>query len=86
MSEHDSGTSIVAFLLGGILGGLAGLLLAPRSGDETRRQLMDWLEQNRERTRELIDREREVIHDKKEQIAAALDAGKKAYREAEHRS
>lgn len=76
----NSGDSLVAFLLGGAVGAVAGLLLAPRSGAETREQLADWLEQNREKTRDILEHGRETLGEKKGQVSAAWEAGKKAYR------
>ncbi|MBI4349676.1 MAG: YtxH domain-containing protein [Elusimicrobia bacterium] len=77
----NSGDSLVAFLLGGVAGAVAGLLLAPRSGAETREQLADWLEANREKTKEFLEHGRETLHEKSGKVAAAWEAGKKAYRE-----
>ena len=82
MSEHNPTDVIIAFLLGGVVGAAAGLLLAPRSGSETREKLADWLEENRDKTRDLLERGRDVVGQKKEQINAAFEAGKKAYRES----
>lgn len=78
----NSGDSVLAFLVGGALGVAAGLLLAPRSGAETRERLADWLEENREKTREFIEHSREAISEKKDKVSAAWDAGKKAFRES----
>lgn len=82
MAENNSGEGVLAFLIGGALGVAAGLLLAPRSGAETRERLADWLEENREKTNEALEHAREAVGEKKEKIAAAWEAGKKAYRES----
>lgn len=79
MAQDNSGESILAFLLGGIVGGVLGVLLAPQRGEETRNQLLDWLERNREKAKHFIDEEREVLAGKSHQVQAAWDAGKKAY-------
>lgn len=77
----NSGDGILAFLLGGVVGGALGVLLAPCAGEETRKRIGDWLEESRERTRQFLDEERDVISQKKDQIGAAWEAGKKAYEE-----
>ncbi|MBI4422458.1 MAG: YtxH domain-containing protein [Elusimicrobia bacterium] len=83
MAESNSGeSSILALLVGGALGVAAGLLLAPRSGRETRERLADWLEDNREKTRDLLERGREAVSEKKDKVSAAWEAGKKAFRES----
>lgn len=81
MSENRSSDAFLAFLLGGAVGGALALLLAPCEGSETRRRVMDWLESNKDKARELLDREREKLHNKGARISAAADAARKAYRE-----
>jgi gas vesicle protein len=81
MAENNSGDNIVSFLLGGVVGAAVALLLAPCSGEETRRRLGSWLEENRDKTKEFLEKERETILSKKSQVQAAWEAGKKAYRE-----
>ena len=81
MADNNGGESILAFLVGGLIGGALGVLLAPRRGSETRELLTDWLEEKREKTKEFVREERDTLSHKKEQIEAAWEAGKKAYRE-----
>ncbi|MEK7746206.1 MAG: YtxH domain-containing protein [Elusimicrobiota bacterium] len=80
MSENNSGEGVLAFLLGGVVGAAVGLLLAPCSGDETRHKIGDWFDENRDRARRLLEKEREFLHSKKEQVGAASEAGKQAYK------
>jgi len=80
--ERNSTDSLLAFLLGAAAGALAGILMAPRSGAETREQLADWLKEGREKTRDFIDKEKDTLRHKKEQISSAIEAAQKAYREA----
>ena len=80
MAQENSGEGVVAFLLGGLIGGALGLLLAPRKGEETRKALLDWVEENRERTERFLDEERHVIEEGKEKLSAAWKAGKKAFK------
>lgn len=42
--RDDKGAILTAFILGGIAGAVAGLLLAPKSGKETREDLCDWMD------------------------------------------
>lgn len=81
------------FLLGLGVGVAAGILLAPKSGRETRDLLRskadegkDYLrrrsEEVKESAEELLERGRAALARQKEQLAAAVDAGKQAYREA----
>jgi gas vesicle protein len=42
MSEHDDfGTFLIGFIVGGVAGAVAALLLAPQSGEETRALIKD---------------------------------------------
>ncbi len=92
MSEHD-GSSFLWFLAGVGLGGLIGVLYAPRSGSETREELRARAEQGseyvRNRAREAreqaagwVDKGRDVVNQQKDQFRAAYEAGRQAYQEA----
>ncbi len=80
------------FFLGLGIGVAAGVLFAPKSGPETREFLKSKADEGSEYLRrrgenlkesaaDLVDRSKDAVHRQKEQIAAAVDAGKKAYQE-----
>jgi gas vesicle protein len=84
--------SLLSFFMGLGVGTVVGLLVAPRSGTETRGLIVDKADEGREliRTRslelrdeagELVERGREVLSRQRENLAEALDAGRQAYRE-----
>jgi gas vesicle protein len=92
MSDRDS-NSFVWFLAGLGLGALAGVLYAPRSGDETREVLRAKAEEGRDYVRnrardakdqasQWADRGRDVVNQQKDQFRAAYEAGRQAYQEA----
>jgi gas vesicle protein len=92
MSDND-GSSFVWFLAGLGLGGLVGILYAPRAGSETREDIKARAEQGREyvrtRAREAreqasgwVDKGRDVVSQQKDQFKAAYEAGRHAYQEA----
>ncbi|MGA8272429.1 MAG: YtxH domain-containing protein [Candidatus Sulfotelmatobacter sp.] len=92
MSDRD-GSSFVWFLAGLGLGGLIGVLYAPRAGKETREELLARAEQGsdyvRNRAREAreqasgwVDKGRDVVNQQKDQFRAAYEAGRQAYTEA----
>lgn len=83
MAEGNSGESVLAFLLGGVIGGILGILLAPRKGEETRELLADWLEENRDKTKRFLKKENDFIAEKKKRVTAAWEAGKKVFTEGE---
>ena len=80
------------FVLGGLIGAAVALLLAPRSGEETRRFIAKKTREGAEfiasRTQtvaekagDIIDRGKEALQQQRDQLTAALEAGKQAYRE-----
>src|SRR3984957_16580931 len=92
MSDRD-GSSLIWFLAGLGLGAAAGILYAPRSGNETREALRSRAEEGREYVRnrareareqaaEWADRGRDVLNQQKEQFRSAYEAGRQAYHEA----
>ncbi|HVO82023.1 MAG TPA: YtxH domain-containing protein [Terriglobales bacterium] len=92
MSDRE-GNSFLWFLAGLGIGALAGVLYAPRSGNETREAIRaraeegrdyvrDRARQAREQAAEWMDRGKEVLNQQKEQFRSAYEAGRQAYQEA----
>lgn len=80
------------FFLGLGIGVAVGILFAPKSGEETRELLKEKAEEGKEylkrRSEELresavdaLDKSKQAITRQKEQLTAAVEAGKAAYRE-----
>jgi gas vesicle protein len=93
MSDRESSNSFMWFLAGLGFGALLGVLYAPRSGRETREALRNTADEGREflkhRSREAreamgewVDQGKEAVRQKKEQVSAAFDASRQAFREA----
>ena len=81
------------FFLGLGLGVAVGLLFAPKTGTETRELLRskadegkDYLKRRsnelRDQANDVIDRGRSAINRQRDNLSAAVEAGKQAYREA----
>lgn len=101
---EDNGNGLGYFLLGLGVGVAAGMLLAPKAGDETREiirtkagegarhlraRASDGAEFVKRRgadlkdtAEDLLDRGKSTIGQSRDRLAAAVDAGKSAYREA----
>jgi gas vesicle protein len=88
----DEDRRIAYFLLGLGVGVAAGVLFAPKSGLETRELLKSKAEEGKEfiarrseelkeSASEILDRGKQAVARQKEQVAAAVEAGKQAYRE-----
>ena len=91
----DEERKLSYFFLGLGVGVAVGILFAPKSGEETREVLRtkavegkEFIRQRGERIREtaedLVERGKGVVNRQRENIAAAVEAGKQAYREAVH--
>jgi gas vesicle protein len=87
----NSGSKVSYFLAGLGIGALVGILFAPKSGEETREYLSSKADEGRdyaqrkaqelrERAEDLIQRSKEIMDRQKEGVAAAVEAGKDAYR------
>ncbi len=89
----DEDKKLSYFFLGLGIGVAVGILFAPSSGEETRQLIRskadeskDYLKRRGEDLRgtaeELVDRGKTVVSRQKEHLAAAVDAGRQAYRDA----
>ncbi len=91
MGDSNGGSKVSYFLAGLGIGALVGILFAPKSGEETREYLTSKADEGRdyaqrkarelrERAEDLIERSKEIMDRQKEGVAAAVEAGKDAYR------
>jgi gas vesicle protein len=89
----DEDKRLSYFFLGLGIGVAVGILFAPKSGEETRELIRskageggDYLRRRsgelKESASEIIERGKESVQRRKEQVAAAVDAGRQAYRES----
>jgi gas vesicle protein len=94
-----SGPAIgLAFIGGALVGAIAGLLLAPKSGQESRRAIKDYTDKTedeiiekakeaRAALDEAIERGKHYMAEKKADVEAAVKAGREAMKEKlEHKS
>jgi len=85
-------TVVLAFLGGAIGGMIAGILLAPKSGEETRRELRGYAQKTEEEIvekakearaalDEVIERGKHFVEERRADVEAALQAGREAMKE-----
>ncbi|MFH1009715.1 MAG: YtxH domain-containing protein [bacterium] len=90
--EATTGEKALYFVLGAFIGAATALLLAPRSGEETRKLIATKARESADlmasRTKgvtdkasEYVDRGKDLLQQQRDQLSAALEAGKQAYRE-----
>jgi gas vesicle protein len=85
MARNDDGAAgpvIVACELGAITGAAVALLVAPASGEETRRTLAERAREGRERATEAAKQGREFVNRQKHTVSSAIDRGREAYEQA----
>ena len=89
----DDDKRIPYFLLGLGIGTALGVLFAPKAGPETREFLLTKADDSKEylkrktvelkdKSTDIVDRGKTAITKQKDNLAAAVEAGKQAYREA----
>ena len=69
--DDGAGTVVIAFVLGAITGAAVALLMAPTSGEETRRMLADRAREGRERASEAARQAREFASRQRDTISSA---------------
>ena len=95
--EGSAGEKALYFVLGAAIGAATALLLAPRSGVETRKLIMSKAREGADvvtsraktvagKTSEYVERGKEVLQQQRDQISAAIEAGKRAYREEKEKA
>lgn len=88
----DDSKGLSYFLLGLGIGVAAGMVFAPASGEETRGRIRSRAQEGghylrrrsedlRESAADLVDRGKTAVKSQREQLNAAVEAGRQAYRE-----
>ena len=77
---NSTGTVILAFLVGGVIGAGVALLFAPASGEETRRKIRETGEDVKRKTEEFVTESRErigeLVDDGRVRIGELVDTGR----------
>jgi len=87
---YSSGSVLLSFLLGGVVGAGLALLFAPQSGRETRQKIKDladdvkeksaeYVNQAKEKATSLVEEGKGYYDEKKSILKSAVEAGKEAY-------
>jgi gas vesicle protein len=71
--EKSERSILVPFLVGGVIGAGIALLMAPKSGKETRKDVMDFAIRTRDTMSATIDKSKALYEDGKTAVAGAID-------------
>ena len=80
--DNGAGTIITAFVIGALTGAAVALLMAPQTGEETRRILGDKAREGADRAAEAARQGRELLNRQKDNLSSAFERGKEAYQQA----
>jgi gas vesicle protein len=96
-NESSASDKALYFMLGAMIGATTALLLAPRSGVETRKLIMSKAREGADvvasrakvvvgKTTEYVEKGKELLQQQRDQLTAAFEAGKQAYREEKEKA
>jgi gas vesicle protein len=80
--DNGAGTVVVAFVLGAMTGAAVALLMAPATGEETRRLLAEKAREGRERANDAARQGREIWSRQRDTLSHAFERGREAYEQA----
>jgi gas vesicle protein len=91
-NESSAGEKTLYFVLGAMIGAATALLLAPRSGVETRKLILSKAREGADvvasraktvagKTSEYVEKGKELLQQQRDSLTAAFEAGKQAYRD-----
>ena len=80
--DNGAGTVVVAFVLGAITGAAVALLMAPASGEETRRRIAEKAREGADRANQAAQQGRELWNRQRDNLSNAFDRGRQAYEQA----
>ena len=77
--SNDAGKGLLAFGIGLVAGSIAALLLAPASGEETRRRIGGIASKVTDRAKQSVGDAKDYVGHQKDRLGVAMDAGRQAY-------
>lgn len=89
-SNYNAGSIILSFFVGGLVGAGIALLLAPKTGQETREQIKrlaedakdkadSYIDQAKSKATEVLEKGKELVEKERSILTSAIDAGKEAF-------
>ena len=85
MSKDNSGSLMVAFVIGALTGAAVALLFAPATGEETRELIGQKAREGQARAREAMDQGRDYYQRQRDTVVSAVERGREAFQQARER-
>lgn len=85
MAKDNSGTIMVAFVIGALTGAAVALLFAPASGEETREFLNQKAREGKQKAREAMDEGRDYYRSQRDNLVTAVERGREAFQQTRER-
>ena len=85
MAKDNSGSLMVAFVIGALTGAAVALLYAPATGEDTREYLGQKAREGKAKAREAMDQGREYYRDQRDNIVTAVERGREAFQKVRER-
>ena len=85
MAKDNSGSVMVAFVIGALTGAAVALLFAPATGEETREFLGQKAREGKDKAREAMDQGREYYRSQRENLVTAVERGREAFQQVRER-
>ena len=86
MSDDRTGDFLVAFGIGALVGAVGALLLAPGTGEETRRRVSEFSKDKTEKAKEGLSTAGQALSEQGKRLQHAFEEGKTAYQKESARS
>ena len=85
MAKDNSGSIMVAFVIGALTGAAVALLFAPATGEETREFIGQKAREGKAKAREAMDQGRDYYRNQRENLVTAVERGREAFQQARER-
>jgi len=85
MAKDNSGSVMVAFVIGALAGAAVALLFAPASGEETREYLGQKAREGKAKAREAMDQGKDYYRSQRDNLVTAVERGREAFNQARER-